>query len=292
MSQAELERKKLNGLIKQYGFEEGKLRYAQSFDESQSPVYQTVLASVTSAAENRFGIFANPQSIDNFQVNSGIIADIDKVNPDSDVIGYFVNEGNPSKDRSALADEYLYNNKINGKPLKYKNINAADAVYQTQKRAFNNEYYPYAAAIDLMRQGDALNGTEEPASYYDELKSEYKEELYLKYPNVGIRKNEFEKNDRVLDIRSMVALINDKKFMDTVGSRSKIVQLADIYINEFRPDYVQQKIDGVATKEIDASRNSMLEDLAGQDPEAIKFFQIFFYNDTYEPIDNDNVWGR
>jgi hypothetical protein len=35
----------------------------------------------------------------------------------------------------------------------------------------------------------------------------------------------------------------------------------------------------------------MLEDLAGQDPEAIKFFQIFFYNDTYEPIDNDNVWG-
>lgn len=292
MSQAELERKKLNGLIKQYGFEEGKLRYAQSFDESQSPVYQTVLASVTSAAENRFGIFANPQSIDNFQVNSGIIADIDKVNPDSDVIGYFVNEGNPSKDRSALADEYLYNNKINGRPLKYKNVNAADAVYQTQKRAFNNEYYPYAAAVDLMRQGDALNGTEESASYYDDLKKQYKEELYLKYPNVAIRKNEFEKNDRVLDIRSMAALINDKKFMDTVGKRSKIVQLADIYINEFRPDYVQQKIDGVPTKEIDASRNSMLEDLAGQDPEAIKFFQIFFYNDTYEPIDNDNVWGR
>ena len=142
-----------------------------------------------------------------------------------------------------------------------------------------------------MRQGDALNGTEESASYYDELKSEYKNELYLKYPDVKIRKNEFEKKDRVLDIRSMVAMINDKKFMETVGSRSKIVQLADIYINDFRPDYVQQKIDGVPIKEIDASRNSMLEDLAGQDPEAIKFFQIFFYNDTYEPIDNDNVWG-
>ena len=292
MSEAEKQRKVLNGLIKQYGYEEGTLRYAQSFDESQNPIYQTTLASTTSAAENRFGIFANPQSIDNFQVNSGIIAEIDDKNPDSDVIGYFVNEGNPAKDRSALSDEYLYNNKINGKPLKYKDVNSENVIYKTQKRAFNNEYYPYVAAIDLMRQGDALNGTEEPASFYEELKKEYKEELYLKYPNVGIRKNEFEKKDRVLDIRSMAALINDKKFMNSVGNRSKIVQLADIYINDFRPDYVQQKIDGVPTKEIDASRNSMLEDLAGKDPEVIKFFQIFFYNDTYEPIDNDNVWGR
>jgi hypothetical protein len=291
MSEAEKQRKVLNGLVKQYGYEEGKLRYAQSFDESQSPVYQTVLASVTSAADNRFGIFANPQSIDNFKVNSKIITEIDFQNPNSDVVGYFVNEGNPSKDRSALADEFLFNAKINNRPLKYKNVNAADAVYETQRRAFNNDYYPYAAAVDLMRQGDALNGTEESASYYDELKSEYKEELYLKYPNVDIRKKEIELKDRVLDIRSMAAMINNKRFMETVGNRSKIVQLADIYINDFRPDYVQQKINGVPNKEIDASRNSMLEDLAGQDPEAIKFFQIFFYNDTYEPIDNDNVWG-
>jgi hypothetical protein len=292
ISKAEMERKKLNGLIKQYGYEEGTLKFAQSFDESQSPIYQAVLASTTSAAENRFGIFANPQSIYNLKLNSEKIALIDENNPDSDVIGYFVNEGNPSKDRSALSDEFLYNNKINGKPLKYKDTNRENIKYDTQKRAFNNEYYPYSAEIDLMQQGDALNGTEQPAYFYEDLKKQFKEELYLKYPNVGIRRQEFEKKDRMLDIRSMVVLINDKKFMNSVGNRSKIVQLADIYINDFRPDYVQQKIDGVSTKEIDASRNQILEDLANKDPEVMKFFQIFFYNDTYEPIDNNNVWGE
>jgi hypothetical protein len=290
-SAQDIEKMKLQGLQRKYGYAEGILQYAKQFSEEQNPTYMTVLAGST-AADNRYGIYSNPQSIHNFDSNKQLVKDVDSANPDSDVIGYFLNEGNPSVDYSTTSDEYLYIEKVNGKPLKERNQTTDKVRFSTQKRAFNNEYYPYSAEIDLWQQADAIAGREQPNKYYDDLKKAYKETLFSKYPDVGLRRREFESQDRMLDIRSMAYMLQDKNFMSNVGSRSKIVKLSDAYINKIRPMYVEQKKNGISTKEIDVTRNQVLIELAGKDPDVMKFFQIFFYKDTYEPIDNKMIWGR
>lgn len=291
-SRADEERKILNGYIKQYGYDQGTLKYSQErFVDEQNPMYQVALA-VTGASDNRLGVFANTESISNLRKNIELVKGIDEQNPDSAAIGYLLNEGNPSKDYSATADEFLYRTKINNVPIKTVERNDERAIFNTQKRAFNNEYYPFAAEVDLIRAADAAAGNEQSDSFYENIKKQYKEELYQKYPSVGLRRNEFEKQDKMLDIRTIVAMLNDKTYMQTVGSRSKIAQLSDIYINDIRPMLVDMKKAGRETKVIDAFRNQRLKELSNGDPDVDKFFQIFFYYDDYSEIDKENVWGK
>lgn len=291
-TRADEERKILNGYIKQYGYDVGTLKYAQErFKAEQNPMYQAALA-VTGASDNKLGVFANTASVKNLRDNKDLVEAIGRNNPESSAIGYMLNEGNPAEDYSATADEELYRLKINNIPVKSMERDDAKTIYNTQKRAFNNEYYPFAAAVDNMRNADAKAGNEQSVSFYDGIKKKYKEELYLKYPNVALRKNEFEKQDKMLDIRSIQYMLNDKKYMNTIGNRSKIAQLSDIYLSVVRPTLIDMKKAGTEKKVIDALRNQRLKELSNGDVEVEKFFQIFFYYDDYSEIDKNNVWGN
>ena len=74
----------------------------------------------------------------------------------------------------------MYTTTINNKNLKSR-IPEVDA-WELQRRAFNNDYYPYANAVDLMRKADAEAGREESSAFYQELKDNRRAELELKYP--------------------------------------------------------------------------------------------------------------
>ena len=284
----QLEKDKINSFIKQYGYEQGVLEYAKTLDIKNQSSYLPILASANIATDNIFGLFSNTQSVKNFKDNKGLIAKIDKLNPNSSAIGYLMNEGNPANDYSVTADEFLYTETVNNKNLKTKVVEVDP--WELQRRAYNNDYYPYAVAVDLMRKADAEAGREESADFYQQLKDDRKAELETKYP-IYAKEKKFRAQDAITnDIRTMYAITGDSNFMKTVGNRSKVVKAGVDYLYELRPVLVDLKESGVPTIEIDELKLQFLDDYANGDAEVAKFLQIFFSRDDYTYIDINDVW--
>jgi hypothetical protein len=287
------ERSVVNSYIKQYGYEQGMLEYGKKGAGEGSAVNVGILASANISTDNIFGLFSNSESINNFNKNKELVARLDKINSNSSVVGYFMNTGNPSEDFSTTAEEYLYTESVNGKNLKSKLSDISITSYELQRRAYNNEYYPYSNAVDLMQKADAQAGREESDKFYQELKDLRKVELEKKYPTYAAEKD-FKKQESVInDIRTMYAFTQDKKFMNTVGNKSKNVLAAQDYLYIIRPSLVEDKKNKTkSTKELDQTKLQFIEDYSNGDPELKKFLEIFFSRDDYTEIDITDVWTK
>lgn len=283
----------INGYIQKYGYEQGMLEYGKQVEAKGSSVNIGILASANVATDNIFGLFSNTETIYNFNRNKDLVAELDKFNSNSSVVGYFMNTGNPSEDYSTTAEEYLYTTNINNKNIKSKQPDMAMIPYELQRRAYNNEYYPYSTAIDLMQKADAQAGREESAEFYQVLKDERKAELEKKYP-IYANEKDYKKQESIInDIRTMYAFTQDQKFMKTVGKDNKNVIAAEAYLYEIRPLLVEDKKNKTrSTKEIDTIKLQFLEDLSAGDPELAKFLQVFFSRDDYTEIDITDVWTK
>jgi hypothetical protein len=288
------ERTIIGAYIEKYGYEQGILEYGKTATAGKgSPEFMAILASANIATDNIFGLFNNSESIYNFNRNKALVAELDLQNSNSSVVGYFMNTGNPSEDYSTTAEEYLYTTTINNKNIKSKQISTDMFSYELQRRGFNNEYYPYANAVDLMQKADAQTGTEESQKFYDNLKDIRRAELEKKYPTYATEKD-FKKQESIInDIRTMYSFTQDEKFMKTVGYNSKNVLAAYTYLYEVRPSLVASKKSGTkSTKEIDVVKLQFLNDISAGDPELAKFLQIFFSRDDYTEIDPTNIWEK
>lgn len=285
----QIERDKANYFFKKYGYEQGMIEYAKTLGEKGDSSYIPILATANVATDNIFGLYANTQSVRNFKLNKDLVEKIDNNNSNSSVVGYLLNEGNPSQDYSITADEFLYTQTINNKNIKTK-VSKVDA-WELQRRAFNNDYYPYANLVDLMRKSDAEAGREESAEFYETLKDNKRAELEEKYTIYAKEKNYKLQDAVVNDIRTIYAFLDDEKYMRTVGSKSKVVTAAKKYLLDARPILVDLSKSGVSKSQIDAIKLQYLEDAANGDAEVRKFMQIFFSRDDYTPIDPNNVWN-
>ena len=284
----QIEKDKINSFIKQYGYEQGIIEYAKTLDLKNQSSYLPILASANVATDNIFGLFSNTQSVKNFKDNKDLISEIDKINPNSSIIGYLMNEGNPSQDYSVTADEFLYTETVNNKNLKQKVIEVDP--WELQRRAYNNDYYPFSVAVDLMRKADAEAGREESSGFYQQLKDDRKAELETKYP-IYTKEKKYKAQDAVInDIRTAYSILGNDKYVNTVGARSKVANAASSYLYTVRPMLVDLKLSGASTLEVDEIKLQFLEDTAKGDPEVSKFLQIFFSRDDYTPIDINDVW--
>jgi hypothetical protein len=283
----------VNSYIQKYGYEQGMLEYGKQVEAKGSSVNIGILASANVATDNIFGLFSNTETIYNFNRNKDLVAELDKLNSNSSVVGYFMNTGNPSEDFSITAEEYLYTTNINNKNIKSKQPDMAMIPYELQRRAYNNEYYPYSNTVDLMQKADAQAGREESADFYKELKDIRKAELEKKYP-IYANEKDYKKQESIInDIRTMYAFTQNEKFMKTVGYNNKNVMAAYTYLYEVRPLLVADKKNKTkSTKEIDTVKLQFLEDVSTGDPELAKFLQIFFSRDDYTEIDPTNIWEK
>jgi hypothetical protein len=286
----QIERDKANSFIKEYGYEQGILEYAKTLDKKDQSSYLPILAVANVTTDNIFGLYSNTQTIKNFRDNKDLVDRVDKQNASSSVIGYLLNEGNPSEDYSVTSDDYLYRTTVNNKNIKTK-IAEVDS-YELQRRGYNNDYYPYSIAVDLMRKADAEAGREESADFYQELKDDKKAELELKYPTYALEPTYKTQEAVINDIRTIYAMTSDSNFMTTVGNRSKVVKAGVDYLYELRPVLVDLDQSGVPKIEIDELKLQFFDDYAKGDAEVAKFLQIFFSRDDYTPIDINNVWKK
>jgi hypothetical protein len=283
----------IQSYIQKYGYEQGILEYGKQVEGKGSSVNMGILASANVSTDNIFGLFGNTESIYNFNRNKDLVARLDILNSNSSVVGYFMNTGNPSTDYSVTAEEYLYTTNINGKNIKSKLSDTSLIPYELQRRAYNNEYYPYANGVDLMQKADAQAGREESSDFYKNLKDNRKAELEKKYPVYANEKDYKKQASIINDIRTMYAFTQDEKFMKTVGYENKNVMAAYTYLYEVRPYLVADKKNKTkSTKEIDAVKLQFLEDISAGDAELAKFLQIFFSRDDYAEIDPTNIWEK
>jgi hypothetical protein len=287
------ERDRVNSYIQKYGYEQGMLEYGKQYAGEGSPVNMGILASANVINDNIFGLYSNTESVRNFRVNKDLVVEIDKLNSNSSVVGYFLNTGNPSKDYSITAEEYLYTANINNKKIKSKNPAEAISPYELQRRAYNNEYYSYANSIDLMQVVDAQSGKEQKSTFYDNLKDDKKAELEKKYPVYALEPTFRQQSSIINDIRTMYAFIQNEKFMKTVGNENKNVLVAKKYLYETRPTLVEdKKSKKKTTKELDKIKIQFIESNSSGDPELKKFLEIFFSRDDYTEINMTNVWEK
>ena len=84
----QIERDKISTFIQQYGYEQGILEYAKTLGEKGESSYLPVLAVANVSTDNIYGLFSNTQSIRNFNKNKELVSEVDRINPNSSVIGY------------------------------------------------------------------------------------------------------------------------------------------------------------------------------------------------------------
>lgn len=287
------EKDRVNSFIERYGYEEGLLEYGKQYAGEGSPTNIGILASANVINDNIFGLYSNTESVRNFRLNKELVTKIDILNSNSSVVGYFLNTGNPSKDYSITAEEYLYTTTVNNKNIKSKNPAEAISPYELQRKAYNNEYYSYVNSVDLMRATDAQSGKEKKSTFYENLKDDKKAELEKKYPVYALESTFKQQSSIINDIRTMYAFIQDEKFMKTVGNENKNVLVAKKYLYEVRPGLVEDKKNKKKkTKELDNIKIQFIEDNSKGDPELKKFLEIFFSRDDYTQINMTNVWDK
>ncbi len=287
------EKDRIQSFIQRYGYEQGILEYGKQQAGEGSPVNAGILASANVVNDNIFGLYSNTESVRNFRLNKDLVAEIDLLNSNSSVVGYFLNTGNPSNDYSITAEEYLYTTNINNKNIKSKNLGEAISPYELQRKAYNNEYYSYVNSVDLMQVTDAQAGKEQKSTFYENLKDEKQAELEKKYPVYALEPTFRQQSSIINDIRTMYAFIENKKFMKTVGNENKNVLVAKKYLYETRPTLVEdKKSKKKTTKELDQIKIQFIQDNSSGDPELKKFLEIFFSRDDYTEINMTNVWDK
>lgn len=215
------------------GYNEGAVKLAAELDAQGVKYASGITATLrTSTSDNRFGLYSNIQTVKGVEANIDSFSQAAQLYKDNPFLGELFNISGDGK-YSAVADDLLYSVKVNGEPLKIKNMSPEDAETQAQMRA---GWATYFDALQLIEQDAENNGIKKGTKAYNEYYKVWKDNLAddvaKQYPIWGTRENRItlEQSDKFIELASF--FVNDKQFMSTVGKNNEAIKGLEIYLRE------------------------------------------------------------
>jgi len=225
---------KMNAAIKAAGdYNKGMIQFTQSLEKEGYDNASAIVSVLNSStADNRYGLISNTATISGIQSNIKSFSQVEKYQTDNPFLGAMFNI--PSKDNSysPIADDAMYGFKINGKPLKTKNLTTDEATKQQQMSAGWALYFGYIDQLSASATAQGINIAD--PNYSDSVKraKEIFHTITAKQFPYWAAKNdsiELAKSDRYIAIADY--FLKDKTFMTTVGRKNKAIAGLREYMN-------------------------------------------------------------
>ena len=185
----------------------------------------------SSIADNRYGFYANIPTLSGIQKNMKALEHVDALYADNPFVGELFNKKTADGKYSPIADDALYGMKLNGKPLKTRDMTQQEAIKQQQIRAAWAEYFQYIDYInaDAKSRGIDINSTDYN-NIYGDLKKQIKSGLEDKFPyfKTAPATLTLHKSDAYIALAAY--FLRNKQFMNTVGKNNDAIDGLKLYM--------------------------------------------------------------
>lgn len=261
---------------------------------TQSPYSASVSRILTTrSASNRFGLWATPQTSNNFLKNKSLVQKIDVPYPDQSLIGVFFNEGNTATDYSAITDDNYFSVEVNGKPLRERLTTDVD---RRRNQQYSQGWEVYTNAIEYINL-DAKNhkiskGSAAWNAYYKVWQENVMDVVSKQYPLWGDRVKGFQQNKSDINISVIKRFMYDSNYMSTVGNRLDTVKAIKDYMDarEVIKSELDAYRDKTGVKSIDSKsnawfaewRDNVVASIADKHPGFQSIYNRYLQDDTFD----------
>jgi hypothetical protein len=230
----------LRNYEQQWGQDEGMTRFVQ--DNTKMTLegevtsygeYTYITAKSGGADNNKFGVFASPQTMRGIEQNRELWNDVSRITggpdgtPDGKILGSLFNIGDRQKDFSATV-----NNKLYKEGIKQKIPQSEQATISIAVDTGNSEYFAMLDGFDA--EAESLGIV--PGS--DAFNSKYGKDIDDAEKSLGDRNPIWFRNSGSINllkadnnVKTILNVLGDEKFMSTVGKKSPVVQGLAMYMN-------------------------------------------------------------
>jgi hypothetical protein len=259
-----------------------------------APAVLSVLNSSTS--DNRYGFSSNTQTLANITKNIKSLEKADYHYSDNPFIAELFNAKTADGSYSAIADDALYSMKLNGKPLKSRNMTQAEATKLQQVRAGWATYFNYIDFINADAKAKNID-INSPAyrEKYSPIKGMVEDYVIKQFPAWGTKETSISLHKSTPFISLANYFLNDKQYMSTVGNKNDAIKGLKLYMEaravvskEFQNN---AKVTGYST--LDAAANQRYADvmvnvskyIVSKHPEFQQMYDRYLVQDELLPID-------
>jgi len=286
-----------------WGQDEGMTRFVQ--DNTKMTLdgevtsygeYTYITAKAGGADNNKFGVFASPQTMRNIEQNRELWNDLSRITggpdgtPDGKILGSLFNVGDRQKDFSATVNNKLYKEGIKQKVPQSEQATIAIAV-----DTGNSEYFAMLDGFDA--EAESLGIV--PGS--DAFNSKYGKDIDDAEKALGDRNPIWFRNSGSINllkadnnVKTILNALGDEKFMSTVGKKSPVVQGLAMYMNgrskivESRLQLSEESKNPLATNiyrtkkftGIVAEKEALAQSVIAEYPEFAPFYNYYLKRDA------------
>jgi len=288
---------------KRWGQDEGMTRFVQdntkmTFDGEVTSYgeYTYITAKAGGADNNKFGVFASPQTMRAIQQNRELWDDNATITggpdgtPDGKILGSLFNIGDRQKDFSATVNNKLYKEGIKQKVPQSEQATIAIAV-----DTGNSEYFAMldgfdaeAESLGIVPGSDAFNSKYGKDIDDAEKALSDRNPIWFRYSgSINLLKADN-------NVKTILNVLGDEKFMATVGKKSPVVQGLAMYMNgrskivESRLQLSEENKDPLATNiyrtkkfsGIVAEKEELAQSVIAEYPDFAPFYNYYLKRDA------------
>lgn len=237
----------------EYGQIEGFQKYTEDFG-AISAAYAS-----SSLSKNNSGLFASPQTQGNLKRNRDLAGLIAATGPEGlSFLGEMFNEGD-TQDYSKVVNEYFYNEKINGVPLKEQNEDLRAANAKRQSNIGWALWIPYKnmAVKHAEARGITVGSKAWDNAYAPALRS-VESQIANKYPDWAIDKASFDTDKGRRRYMLVETVVKDEQFMSTIGKKRAVWQAAEQWVGfrNYLAEELKQRIAAGRSGSLTAKSNA------------------------------------
>lgn len=224
---------RLTAYQNEFGYNEGSVKMIAELENQGIKDASGIVSTLrSSTSNNRFGLYSNIATIKGVEKNIDSFSTAAQYYEDNPFLGELFNQVGDNT-YSPIADDLLYSIKVNGEPLKSKDMSPEDAERQAQMRA---GWATYFDNLEFIEADAERNGVKKGSKLYNEYYKVWKENLAdavgKQYPVWDTRDNRItlQKSDKFIELGTY--FVNDKQFMATVGNNNEAIKGLEIYLRE------------------------------------------------------------
>lgn len=202
---------------------------AAKYDSPYVPAVSRLLT--TRSTNNRLGLLSTQQTYDNLKANKALVEQIDLLFPDRKILGELLSSGDPNTDYSPFVEDKMFATDINGKPLREK---LDDPKEREKRQQYSMAWEIYFSNIEYIEAHAAARNISRHSKYYQENYTPWKKrveaEIGTQFPLWATRDKSIDLNKTDVNLAIVNRLLEDKKFMDTVGKDSDAMAGIELYM--------------------------------------------------------------
>jgi hypothetical protein len=249
----------------------------------------------TRSTDNRLSLLSTQQTYDNLKNNLDLVEQIDLLFPDRKILGELLSGGDPTKDYSPFVEDKMFATDINGNPLREKLDNPEE---RAKRQQYSMAWETYFSNLEYIEQHASARNISKHSQYYRDNYKPWKDRVEAKigeqFPMWAARDKSIDINKTDINLAIVNRVLEDKKFMSTVGKDSDVVAGLKLYMEarQVLVDRLAEEAARTGVKGADTEQNRWIlewkeraaQEIIKQHPAFGRMYTRYLNDDTLQPI--------